>query len=186
MERCAKLWSCFPPWSLPPTCGPGKDGQGSRRVRRGQGRHGPPRRQRRVKRAAPRCHPGCGRRAAFGPVRHCRRGGRPRRQRPARESVARYELDGTATNCASVPIEGPYFFRRTVVTGRVTTRTRAVFGRDREVEQWWRSLRHRSVQSRTWFLAVVDDDAAVDLAAFHLAEHVIDAVESRAGHRRVD
>jgi len=29
-------------------------------------------------------------------------------------------------------------------------------------------------------------DAAVDLAALHSAEHVIDVVESRAGHRRVD
>src|SRR6478672_5712828 len=35
-------------------------------------------------------------------------------------------------------------------------------------------------------LSVVDDDAAVDLAALHLGEHVVDLVESRTGHRRMD
>ena len=33
---------------------------------------------------------------------------------------------------------------------------------------------------------IVDDDAAVDLAAFHSAEHFVDVVKFRAGHRRVD
>src|SRR6476659_7296645 len=54
---------------------------------------------------------------------------------------------------------------------------------------WSTAPNHLSDDQRphlTSALSVVDDDAAVDLPALHLGEHVVDLVESRPGHRRMD
>src|SRR6476659_9186502 len=54
---------------------------------------------------------------------------------------------------------------------------------------WSTAPNHLSDDQRphlTSALSVVDDDAAVDLPALHLGEHVVDFVEARTGHRRMD